>query len=93
MRVEIPDPELEGVFERMGFDESSRVGYERGGHRRIVTARVVYKDGMKQKLPEGAEVTGRSWAARTEPRVDIRVAPMPKEIVPGGILAPSMIAC
>jgi len=92
VRVEIPDPELEGVFERMGFDESSRVGYERGGHRRIVTARVVYKDGMKQKLPEGAEVTGRSWAARTEPRVYIRVAPMPKEIVPGGILAPSMIA-
>jgi transposase len=92
VRVEIPDPELEGVFARMGFEESSRVGYERGGHRRIVTARVVYKDAMKQKLPEDMDVTGRARAAGTEPRVDIRVAPMPKEIVPGGILAPSMIA-
>src|SRR5579872_7397908 len=43
VRVEIPDPELEGKFERIGFDESSRVGYERGGRRRVVCARVVYK--------------------------------------------------
>jgi transposase len=82
VRVEIPDPELEGKFERIGFDESSRVGHERGGRRRIVCARVVYKDPVKEE----------SKAEGTEPRVDIRVAPMPKEIVPGGILAPSMIA-
>ncbi len=93
VRVEIPDPELEGKFERIGFDVSSRVGYERGGRRRVVCARVVYKDVVKPKLQtEGADTGGRPRAAAAEPRADIRVAPMPKEIVPGGILAPSMIA-
>jgi transposase len=90
VRVEVPDPELEGKFERIGFDESSRVAYERGGHRRVVCARVVYKDAVNQA--KGTDTTGRPTASRTEPRVDIRVAPMPKEIVPGGLLAPSAIA-
>ncbi len=93
VRVEVPDPELEGKFERIGFDESSRVAYERGGHRRVVCARVVYKDAVKPTLPtESTDTTGRPTASKTEPRVDIRVAPMPKEIVPGGLLAPSAIA-
>jgi hypothetical protein len=93
VRVEIPDPELEGKFERIGFDESSRVGFERGGRRRVVCARVVYKDAVKPtEKTEDAESGGRPGAAGTEPRVDIRVAPMPKEIMPRGILAPSMIA-
>jgi transposase len=82
VRVEISDPELEGKFERIGFDVSVRVGHERGGRRRVVCARVVYKEPVKEA----------SKREKTEPRVDIRVAPMPKEIVPGGILAPSMIA-
>ncbi len=43
IRVEVPDPELEGVAERIGFEESYRLGYERGGPRRILVARVVYK--------------------------------------------------
>ena len=42
-RVEILDPELEGRFERIGFEESSRLGYRRGGMRTIVIARAVYK--------------------------------------------------
>jgi hypothetical protein len=79
VRIEIPDPELEGKFARIGFDESSRVGHERGGRRRIVMARVVYKGAANED-------------STTEPRADIRVAPMPKELVPGGLLAPSMIA-
>lgn len=43
VRVEIPDPELEGKAVRIGFEESSRLGYERGGARRIVLARATYK--------------------------------------------------
>ena len=43
VRVEIDDPALEGHAERIGFEESSRLGYERGGMRRIIVARVVYK--------------------------------------------------
>lgn len=92
VRVEIPDPELEGQFERIGFDVSSRVGFERGGRRRVVCARVVYKDAVKPAHETEDASGGRPGAARTEPRVDIRVAPMPKEIMPRGILAPSMIA-
>jgi hypothetical protein len=48
VRVELPDPELEalvreGKAERIGVEESFRLGYERGGMRRIVLERVVYK--------------------------------------------------
>jgi transposase len=43
VRVELTDPELEGKAERIGFEESSRLGYERGGARRIVVARAIYK--------------------------------------------------
>jgi transposase len=42
-RVEILDPALEGVVERIGFEESYHAGYRRGGPVRIVKARAVYK--------------------------------------------------
>ncbi|MBX3210563.1 MAG: IS66 family transposase [Labilithrix sp.] len=42
-RVVIEDPSLEGVAERIGFEESCHAGYRRGGPVRIVKARVVYK--------------------------------------------------
>jgi transposase len=42
-RVEILDPALEGVAERIGFEESFHAGYRRGGPVRIVKARAVYK--------------------------------------------------
>ncbi|HLK36557.1 MAG TPA: IS66 family transposase [Polyangiaceae bacterium] len=42
-RVEILDPALEGVAERIGFEESYHAGYRRGGPVRIVKARAVYK--------------------------------------------------
>ena len=43
IRVEIDDPELEGKAERIGFEDSWKLGYERGGMRRIQVARAVYK--------------------------------------------------
>ncbi|MCA1664578.1 MAG: IS66 family transposase [Myxococcales bacterium] len=47
-RVEIADPILEarverGEAERMGFEESCKLGWQRGGLRRIVVARVKYR--------------------------------------------------
>ena len=42
-RVEILDPALEGVVERIGFEESYHAAYRRGGPVRIVKARAVYK--------------------------------------------------
>ncbi len=42
-RVVIEDPSLEGVAERIGFEESSKLGRRPGGPVRIVMARVTYK--------------------------------------------------
>jgi transposase len=55
-RVEILDPSLEGVAERIGFEESYHAGYRRGGPVRIVKARAVYKKaGADNDVPEIAK--------------------------------------
>ncbi|WP_437999670.1 IS66 family transposase [Sorangium sp. So ce185] len=43
VRIELSCPELDATAMRIGVEETSRLGYERGGMRRIVLARVVYK--------------------------------------------------
>ena len=75
-RVEIEDPSLEGVAERIGFEESYHAGYRRGGPVRIVKARVVYK------------TTPAAEGAASE----FVTAPNPREIYKRGLLAPSLIA-
>jgi transposase len=42
-RIELLDVALEGKVERIGFEESCRLGYRRGGPVRIVVARATYK--------------------------------------------------
>ena len=42
-RIEILDAVLESTAERIGFEESCRLGYRRGGPVRIVVARATYK--------------------------------------------------
>ncbi|MCC7534927.1 MAG: IS66 family transposase [Deltaproteobacteria bacterium] len=42
-RLELTDPDLEGKAERIGFEESSKLGYRRGGLVRVVIARAKYK--------------------------------------------------
>ena len=42
-RIELLDVALEGKAERIGFEESCRLGYRRGGPVRIVVARATYK--------------------------------------------------
>ena len=47
-RIEITDPEFEaliarGLAERFGFEESCKLGWQRGGPRRIIVARVKYR--------------------------------------------------
>lgn len=42
-RIEIVDPELDGRFESIGFEESSRLAYRRGGPIHIIVARKIYK--------------------------------------------------
>jgi transposase len=70
VRVEITDPQLEGRAERIGFEESSRLGYERGGARRIVVARAVYKvEGGADTAPstEGARTSAEGESTDQEP--------------------------
>jgi hypothetical protein len=93
VRVEIPDPELEEKADRIGVEVSSRVGYQRGGYRRLVVARIVYKEFMRADISQDkVQNSGGTPAATEEPGFRIVTAPMPKEIMPRGILAPSMIA-
>ncbi len=81
-RVEILDPVLEGAAERIGFEESFKLKYRRGGHVRLVVARATYKD------PPATETDGQD----DKPLVKLVTVPMPKELFPRGLLAPSMIA-
>jgi transposase len=108
VRVEVPDPELEGKAARIGVEEHSRVGYERGGYRRVVLVRFVYKvedestTDAATAAPASARESPQSDGGSTASAADspaekttglrIATAPMPKEIMKRGMLAPSMIA-
>ncbi|MGO9836458.1 MAG: IS66 family transposase [Polyangiaceae bacterium] len=81
-RVEILNPALEGHAERIGFEESFKVKHRRGGQVRVVIARATYK----------TETGGDSGGRDEEPMVKLVTVPMPKELFPRGLLAPSMIA-
>jgi len=79
-RVEILDPALEGVAERIGFEESFKLKKRRGGPVRMVVARAIYK------------VACAGGAADATPAATVVTAAMPRELFPRGLLAPSMIA-
>jgi transposase len=81
-RIEILDPALEGKAERIDFEESFKLKYRRGGQVRVVVARATYKT-------EPVADPGRD---PEEPAFKLVTAPMPKELFPRGLLAPSMIA-
>jgi transposase len=87
VRVEITDPELEGRAERIGVEESTRLGYERGGPRTIVVARVVYKD--PDATPDATPTAAGAAPASGPP---ITRAPLPKELFRRCLLAPAMVA-
>jgi transposase len=68
-RVELPDPELEGKAERIGFEESAKLMWRRGGFVRLVVARAKYKvavtdgDTLIEAAALPAETFARSLAA------------------------------
>jgi len=74
-RVEIPDPTMEalceaGQAERIGFEESRKLAWQRGGHKRLVIARVKYRvpgscpeTTTLQTAPMPKETFARSLAA------------------------------
>jgi transposase len=89
-RIEILDPALEGTAERIDFEESSKLKYRRGGHVRLVIARAKYKT---ESIVEGdTSEYPLEGSMEEKPAIKIVTAPMPKELFPRGLLAPSMIA-
>lgn len=98
-RVELLDPDLERTAERIGFEESSRLGYQRGGPRHIVLARAVYKVDVASAPPaESAASTTEALppqatrAPASPGSTRIVTVPLPKELFRRGLLAPSIIA-
>jgi hypothetical protein len=78
-RIEILDPALEGTVERIGVEESDRLGYQRPGKVRGVVACATYKQPVEATEDE-------------EPVFELVTVKMPKEMVDRGLLAPSLIA-
>jgi len=78
-RVELFDPAFAGQ-EPIGFEESFKLKYRRGGPVRVVVARAIYKPADARE-PE-------SQAAQPV----LVTTPMPRELFSRGLLAPSMIA-
>jgi transposase len=79
-RVEISDPLYEklvadGKAARIGFEESCKLGWKRGGMRRVVLARVKY-----QVTAPGSD------------HATVDTAPMPPELFPRSLCAPSLLA-
>ena len=85
VRVEVPDPELEGAAQRIGVETSWMLGYERGGQRRIQVDRIVYK------VP-GATNESEGDAPDADQGFRIVTAAVPKKLLRRSFLDPAMIA-
>jgi transposase len=85
VRVELTDPALEalvheGKAERIGIEESVRLGYERGGMRRLVLARVVYKVPAPD-APAPTDTSATSELASDAPaESDVSTCPAPADL-------------
>lgn len=80
-RIELVDDKLEGVVKRLGFEESCKLGWRRGGMVRLVVARAKYQvetPGVEQE--EGAAPTR------------VVTTQMPEEAFPRLLAAPSLLA-
>ncbi len=78
-RIEVPDPALDSIAERIGFEESLIICYRRGGPIRIRVARVKYK--VLESVLD---------ADPTMPGVVTATAPL--ALIPKSMAAPSLIA-
>lgn len=72
-RVEILNPALDGHAPRIGFEESCKLRYRRGGFVRLVVARATYK-------------TPAPTDSADKPMHELYTVPMPKEMFPRGLL-------
>ena len=80
-RVELVDQQLEGVVRRLGFEESFKLAWRKGGFVRLVVARAKYQ----VENPQVAQEQGASPTA-------VVTTPMPAEAFPRLLAAPSLLA-
>lgn len=76
-RIEITDPEYEalveqGIATRIGFEESAKAGWLRGGPRRVIVARVKYRVGGE--TPETTEIATAPMPPEIFPRALVTVS-------------------
>jgi transposase len=83
-RLEIADPEFEarvarGEAERIGFEESSKIAWQRGGPRRLIVARVKYRVAGDQ--PETTQLATAPMPPQIFPRALAAVSLIARVIV------------
>jgi hypothetical protein len=100
-RIELTDPALEGKAERIGFEESFRLGHRRASAVRVVIARAIYKvavEAVRDESENGSAgpvqdgVIDPASHEEEEPVFELVTVKKPKELVERGLLAPSLIA-
>jgi hypothetical protein len=112
VRVELPDPAMEdrvaaGEYVRGGFEESSRLLWQRGGPRRFVTARIKYVRRAPTPLPAPADEATTSTTPTDSgpsmrdpklpevtqtPEGPVFTAAMPTMTFPRSLAMPSLLA-
>ena len=75
-RIQLTDPDFDGSAEPIGWEESARIMWRRGGFVRLIVARAKYRD------------TG--VAGDQEPM--IVTTPLPPELLPRSLATPSLLA-
>jgi hypothetical protein len=84
--AEAHDDRIEATVAHLGASAHVDATCERGGPRRIELARVIYRLAPEDAAPSTSAPTGAPGAAKR------RTAPLPKELVRRGLLAPALAA-
>jgi transposase len=102
VRVEITDPVFDalvliGKAELIDWEESYKIAWQRGGHRRLVIARAKYRTVIAPTeaavtAPTEVAVTPAEAAAAPAKTVVIVTAPMPAETFARSLAAPSLLS-
>lgn len=83
-RLEIPDPEFEslvarGLAERIGFEESAKLAWQRGGPKRLIVARIKYR--VAGDSPETTQLATAPMPPQVLPRALVCVSLLARIIV------------
>ena len=97
-RIELTDPAMEakieaGLAERIGFEESCKLAFQRGGHRRLLIARVKYRVLGTPPQAQPPTLATAPLSTQTETLSPTLVtAPLPIQLLSRCLAAPSLLA-